>query len=423
MKRKTSGRVVATHLPRIRIKSQIKRSGTTLKYHITPSTTNTTKTHIPLQKMFAKKVFVTPAEVKAFLPSLRIFDLRYSLENPKLYGITEHNKLRIAGSAFVDLDEELCAPHSAKTTARHPLPDCSVFVDWCRKRGIGCKGAGEERPILCYDDFSGGMAAARLWWMLDAVGIEAYILSGGIQQYVAEGLPTESGPNVSTTTEQVAPEEWKYATSYAKSLELEEVPLGATIVDARFAIRYNSTVRPYGLDSIPGHPPGSVNHPWNSNLDESAAPTKRTLLDESVLRDKMTKTLAGAASCENFVFTCASGVTACMNIAVARHLGFGSPYLYAGAWSEYQGRYAIPLRRAAIETFGFCVVMRSKNLAMNPKATADNAIVTIDGCDTPVALDALSDELKTAVASLHVGESGTIHFKSGKVVDVTVAAK
>jgi thiosulfate/3-mercaptopyruvate sulfurtransferase len=32
------------------------------------------------------------------------------------------------------------------------------------------------------------MGAARLWWMLDALGVEAYVLDGGFQAYLAAGL-------------------------------------------------------------------------------------------------------------------------------------------------------------------------------------------------------------------------------------------
>lgn len=357
--------------------------------------------------MFPRKVFVSVAEVTPLLPSLRVLDLRYSLENPQHYGVGEYVKLRVAGASFIDLDAEATGPLGG-TTARHPLPKASDFVELLRRRGIG------KQPVLCYDDQAGGMAASRMWWMLQSLGIEAYVLEGGIQAYVAGGLPTESGEQ---RPEETPLPEWTFATQYAKALELNELPLNSKIVDARFAIRFNSTVRPYGADPIPGYLPGSFNHPWNSNMDESVA-GQRKLHGEETLRGKWSKTLNGATDVSDMVFTCASGVTACYNIAVVNHLGLGMPYLYSGAWSEYCGLHRFHLQRQVIAAHGFCFTMKTKALAMNPKATTENSILVVDGKEVSLA-DA--DELtRTAAPHLHIGERGVATFASGETRDIEV---
>lgn len=361
--------------------------------------------------MFPKKVFVTPAEVRGVLSALRVMDVRYALDNPKLYGITEFKKLRADKSTFVDLDEVLSGPlHN--TTARHPLPDPAVFVQWCMKRGLGVK------PVLCYDDASGGMGACRLWWMLDALGLEAYVLNGGIQSWVVEGLPTASGEQSAEMYDEPI-SEWKFNSTFAKSLSVDQVPPEARVVDARFAVRFNSTVRPVAMDVLPGHIPGSVNHPWPSNLDESGG--LRRLQPEDVLRERMTASVGGADA-SKCVFTCASGVTACINIAVAEHLGFGKPYLYGGAWSEYAGLFRAHLLREAVERHGFCFTMKSKNLTTNPKATNESAVLELDGKDLP-SFDAAPVDVQAAVAQLFVGESATIHLRSGQSHEISVKPK
>jgi thiosulfate/3-mercaptopyruvate sulfurtransferase len=357
--------------------------------------------------MFPRRVFVSVAEVAPVLASLRVLDVRYNLENPHHYGIGEYLKLRIAGASFIDLDAEATGPLTG-TTARHPLPAVKTFIDLCVRRGIG------KLPVLCYDDQAGGMAASRVWWMLQSLGVEAYVLEGGIQAYIAGGLPTESGDQ---RPEEIPLPEWPYANQFAKVLELNELPLNAKIVDGRFAIRYNSTVRPYGADPIPGCMPGAINHPWNANMDESVA-GQRKLLSEETLRSKWSKTLPGTTDVKDMVFTCASGVTACYNIAVVQHLGLGMPYLYSGAWSEYCGLHRFHLQRQVIAAHGFCFTMKTKALAMNPKATPANSTLIVEGSTTTFE-DA--DELtRTAAAHLHIGERGIATFASGETRDIEV---
>ena len=44
---------------------------------------------------------------------------------------------------------------------------------------MGRLGIGDGDIVVAYDDASGSIAA-RLWWMLDALGVRAYVLDGGI---------------------------------------------------------------------------------------------------------------------------------------------------------------------------------------------------------------------------------------------------
>jgi len=344
--------------------------------------------------------------VKPLLDKLRIFDVRYSLENVD-HGRNAFKAQRISGAGFVDLDADLCKWYTP-TTARHPLPTAEDFIAYCKSRGIGPK------PVLCYDDHSGGMGACRMWWMLDSLGIEAYVLNGGIQAAIEEGIPTESGD---ATEAEVPSTEWNFKTSFDKSLSIHEVPIGAKYIDARFAIRYNSTVRPYGLDTVAGHVPASVNHPWNSNVVETA-PGKPTLIAEEELKEKMGKSIGGTDA-SNHVFACASGVTACINIAVAKHCGYGKPFLYSGSWSEYAGLYTFQLRRDIVDKHGLCFVMKSKNLAANPKYNGSNGQVVVDG----VATAEPDADVAAAAAHMHLGESATVSFRGGRVVSIDVQAK
>jgi len=78
----------------------------------------------------------------------------------------------VPGAVFVDIDTDLTAPSGP---GRHPLPEPAAFA-----ARMGELGIGDEHDVVVYDD-AGGTIAARLWWMLDALGHRSVaVLDGGL---------------------------------------------------------------------------------------------------------------------------------------------------------------------------------------------------------------------------------------------------
>ena len=70
----------------------------------------------------------------------------------------------------------------------HPLPTAAAFCAWLRPQGIA-----PGMTVVAYDR-SGGMYAARLWWMLRWIGhMQVRVLDGGWKAWTGAGLP-EAGP-------------------------------------------------------------------------------------------------------------------------------------------------------------------------------------------------------------------------------------
>ena len=116
---------------------------------------------------------VSAAELAASLgdPDLRIADVRWSLADPG-GGRAAYAAAHIPGAVFVDLESVLTAPDGP---GRHPLPDPAAFA-----AAMAALGIGRGHRIVAYDE-AGGTVAARLWWMLDALGhADVAILDGGI---------------------------------------------------------------------------------------------------------------------------------------------------------------------------------------------------------------------------------------------------
>lgn len=253
---------------------------------------------------------ISPDELAERSTEVVVCDLRWSLTDPT-HGRATYEEGHIPGAIFVDLDRDLSAPPGL--SGRHPLPDPKAFAGTLGRLGIG---PGDE--VVAYDD-AGGAIAARLWWMLRAIGHSgAQVLDGGYQAWVAAGHPTESGWNEPQPTTYPTPAGFRGA-----------VPIGnlerKTIVDARATERYRGESEP--VDPKAGHIPGALNLPYSDNLDESGS-----FLSPQVLADRFGSVPDGA------VMSCGSGVNACHNALAMVVAGREVPLVYVGSFSEWSRR-------------------------------------------------------------------------------------
>lgn len=112
-------------------------------------------------------------------PRVVVVDTRWYLDGRS--GADAYAQGHLPGAVFVDLDTVLAAPPSA-AAGRHPLPEPEVFA-----RGLEAAGIGDDDTVVVYDD-AGGVIAARLVWMLRALGQSAAVLDGGARR-LAERAP------------------------------------------------------------------------------------------------------------------------------------------------------------------------------------------------------------------------------------------
>ena len=242
---------------------------------------------------------------------LVLLDVRWALDG----STGEHSYLagHLPGAVYVDLDTELAAPASP-AAGRHPLPAPEDFAATLRRVGIT-----EDARIVAYDDTDGG-PAARLVWMLRALGHDASVLSGGVHAWNG---PLETGPVTPEPTE-VPVRDWP-TESLASADEVAAAD-GAVVIDARAPERYRGEVEP--IDPRAGHVPGAVNLPYAGNLD----PERRFLPPEE-LRERFEA--AGVTADGETVVYCGSGVTATHDLLALEAAGFPRVRLFPGSWSQW----------------------------------------------------------------------------------------
>jgi thiosulfate/3-mercaptopyruvate sulfurtransferase len=188
-------------------------------------------------------------------------------------------------------------------------------------------GIDRQAQVVAYDQGSGAMAAARLWWLLNWAGHDSVaVLNGGFTHWLALGYPGSSGCEERIQRHFVG--HYRPDMVVTANEVLESITSGHhVLVDSRAHDRYrgeNETI-----DPVAGHIPGAVSLPFAGNLGQDGLFREPDHLHEHFGR------LAQAAAEESPVFYCGSGVTAAHNVLAFAHAGLGLPKLYAGSWSEW----------------------------------------------------------------------------------------
>lgn len=257
---------------------------------------------------------ITPVVDFAWLNEHRseviLVDSRWYLDGRS--GHAAYEQGHIPGAVFVDLETWLSGKGGVEV-GRHPLPLPSHFA-----RGMSELGIGDGATVVAYDD-AGGVIAARLVWMLRALGENAALLNGGLQSYkgaLEEGAQSLDAANFSTRP-------WPSN----RLADIDEASDSRNVViDARNRDRYRGEADP--VDPRPGHIPGAVNVPCRENLNIDG-----TFLPLQILRKRFEE--AGVKEGEDVISYCGSGVTACHNLLTMEFVGLGHGRLFPGSWSQY----------------------------------------------------------------------------------------
>ncbi len=121
-------------------------------------------------------ILLQPADLMGHLadPDWLVLDCRFELADPAA-GERAWAGGHVPGALHAHLDRDLSGPVTPQT-GRHPLPAPDAFVGTLSRWGIT-----PTTQVVVYDA-SGGMFAARLWWMLRWAGHDRVaVLDGGLQ--------------------------------------------------------------------------------------------------------------------------------------------------------------------------------------------------------------------------------------------------
>ncbi|WP_460868970.1 sulfurtransferase [Rhodococcus aerolatus] len=243
-----------------------------------------------------------------------VLDVRWALGDP--HGHDHFRAGHVPGAVFVDLETELAAP-PAPERGRHPLPAVADLQAAARRWGLHA----EQPVVVC--DATGGLAAARAWWLLRWAGVgEVALLDGGVPAWERAGHPLETGETRPRPAGDV-----ELSGGHLPVLDADAAAALArdgVLLDARAGERYRGEVEP--VDPRAGHVPGAVSAPTADNLAADA-----TLLPAAELAARA-RALTGGSDAVGVY--CGSGVTASHAVLALAVAGVDAA-LFPGSWSQW----------------------------------------------------------------------------------------
>lgn len=255
----------------------------------------------------------------AHLKDVRVVDVSWYMPADKRDPKTEYEAGHIPGAVFYDLD----ALSDPSTGLPHMLTSPGIFA-----RDVGRLGIGDRDMVVAYDG-AGLFSAARLWWMLRAMGHDQVaVLDGGLPKWKREGRPLQKGlvnpKPASFTARPVADEITDYAGVKAA--------LGnSQILDARSLSRFTGEEKEPRPGLRSGHMPGAVNMHYRSLLNEDG-----TVKSDDALRKLFAE--KGVDLRAPIITSCGSGVSASILMLALARLGAPHASLYDGSWTEWGGK-------------------------------------------------------------------------------------
>ena len=224
----------------------------------------------------------------------------------------------IPGARKIDLknkfsDQEAPFPNT--------LPSPAQFEGECQALGIN-----RESKIVVYDNM-GVYSSPRIWWMFKVMGHDSVaVLDGGLPAWVEFNHPTSSDLAQSTTKGNFKA---KLQSQWIKSYEEVKGNLTSQefqIIDARSAGRFNGTAEEPRKHLKSGHIDQSANIPYQDVLREGRFKSEKEL--KALFSQKV-------GDREELVFSCGSGLTACIIMLAGQIAGKKSKAVYDGSWTEW----------------------------------------------------------------------------------------
>ncbi|WP_221801526.1 sulfurtransferase [Oceanobacter mangrovi] len=235
----------------------------------------------------------------------------------------------IPGSHKCDLETVLIYPSSSQP---HTFPTAAIFAAAVQPLGIQA-----DSVVVIYDN-QGVYSSPRAWWIFRTMGIEqVYVLDGGLPKWLAENRHVVVDlDDAATTSESDLAVNYndRQVCSCNQLLEQLNDPT-ITVLDARAQARYLGQVAEPRPGVRAGHIPGSLNLPFLHVLDGDCFKSETQL--QQLFAEIVTQPE------QRLVFSCGSGITACIILLAAVIAGYNNVALYDGSWAEWGSNPQLPI--------------------------------------------------------------------------------
>ena len=236
----------------------------------------------------------------------------------KIMNLESPTSLQIPNARFFDIKKKF-----SNTEAQFPntFPSEAQFEAEAIALGIN-----KDSAIIVYDD-KGIYSSARAWWLFKCFGHNnVAVLDGGLPDWVAKGYEVNHKHSKNTIKGNFIAKIKPEGIINIETLQTIIDDKSRTIIDARSAERFNGEVPEPRAGLRSGTISQSINIPFLE------------LIENSKLKpvDELQAIFAKIGSKEQeLVFSCGSGITACILALGATLANYKKISIYDGSWTEY----------------------------------------------------------------------------------------
>jgi len=231
---------------------------------------------------------------------------------------TVSEKRYIKGALFFDIKKTFS---DLESSMPNTLPSPEKFELECRKLGIK-----NSSKIVVYDDL-GIYSSPRVWWMFKTMGhSNIKVLDGGLPEWFKCNYETVSQASQSTTLGDFEAKFDKNAVVDFDFIQSNRKSETALVIDARSSDRFHSRVPEPRADLRSGNITGSISIPYTDLLKDGKFKSIDQL--ENIFSELKSET-------RPLVFSCGSGITACVVSLATEGILQNEKSVYDGSWTEY----------------------------------------------------------------------------------------
>ncbi|MEY3236492.1 MAG: 3-mercaptopyruvate sulfurtransferase [Bacteroidota bacterium] len=234
---------------------------------------------------------------------------------------SKFENLQIKGARYFDLKNTFS---DANGEFPNTLPSQENFEKEVRKIGIN-----KSSKIVVYDNL-GIYTSPRVWWMFKAMGHDdVAVLDGGLPDWIDQGFETEKNliskvesGNFEANFQSDLVVDYSFVLSNIKTEN-------SLLIDARSHDRFNGTSPDPRKGLKSGHIENSINIPFETVLENGKfKPVVALNVVFEVVQNEN----------RPLVFSCGSGITACIVMMAAEMVLQNKMAVYDGSWTEWAER-------------------------------------------------------------------------------------
>ena len=265
---------------------------------------------------------IETSKLEKVLDKVKIIDCSWHMPQTNRNGIEEYRNQHIPNSIFFDLDKN----SQKETNLPHMLVGIKEWEEIVSKMGIS-----NDDQIVIYDN-SDVISSCRCWYNFIYYGHNPKlikVLNGGLKKWIGENREINNElPKI--TKSNYKAKEFKNLVKDKNQINENIIKKEFSLIDARSIERFNGEVK----EPRPGLRSGNIENstciPFTYLINSN-----KTFKSVKEIKEIFNKNLRNLSS-NNVVFSCGSGVTACV-LALAYSLINDNylPIIYDVSWSEY----------------------------------------------------------------------------------------